>query len=100
MKTKGYWVSQLGRLGCGHRHRGENAAERCLLRRRTPGSRDLGRMTFVERISATHAERRASPPPGTSGGPGAICIRRRQSMWLREGDRWICGGCDLQRQQE
>ena len=100
MKMKGHWVSRLGRLDCGHRHRGEDAAERCLLRRRTPGSRDLGRVTFVEPVSATRAKRRASPPPATSGGPGTICIRCRQSMWLREGDGWICGGCDLQRMGE
>lgn len=100
MKTKGYWVSQLGRLDCGHRHRGEDAAERCLLRRRTPGSRDLGRVVFVERMSSTRARRRAATALGTSGRPGTICIRCRKSMWLQEDEGWICGGCDLLRDEE
>ena len=93
---KGYWVAQLGRLDCGHRHRSRDAAERCLLKWRTPGSRDLGRVVLRRLKPLAGAQKnRHSSPTKTTGRPGTICIRCRQSMWLLEGDTWICGGCEL-----
>ena len=93
---KGHWVSRLGRLDCGHRHRDADAAEQCLLKRRRAGSRDLGAVSFVRSEPPKDApEIPAVSQRSTTGGPGTICIRCRQSMWLLEGDVWICGGCDL-----
>ena len=91
---KGHWVAVRGRRNCGHRHRSEDAAERCLVKWRPAGSRDLGRVEFANRAPETRSKRPVSPPIRTSGGPRTICIRCRQSMWLLQDDVWICGGCD------
>ena len=93
---KRYWVAIRGRCNCGHRHRTEDAAERCLLKWRPPGSRDLGRVKSIDGETKTRPKRPPLPPIRTSGGPGTICIRCRRSMWLLQDGAWICGGCDLQ----